>query len=54
MVGMLVLGRNSLSSRAAGTGWTPDAGCGIASLEKRKEKKGLVPKLTGRKESEYS
>lgn len=29
MVGMLALGRKSISSRATGTGWITDADCGI-------------------------
>ena len=47
MVGMLALGRKSMSSRATGTGWTTGADCGIASWEKRKEEKSLVSECNG-------
>ena len=42
MVGMLALGRKSLSSRATGTGWTPDADwyCFV-----REEERGEEPRI---------
>ena len=54
MVGMLALARKSLSSRATGTDWTPDADCGIASLEKREEEMSLVSEHNGKKGLECS